>query len=135
MNENAKKFNQDSKMLYVAVDCFNEGMVPQTAWHSLAPSAWQNEGMTRCTDYTTLHEASDENDTSPTPNNGAKDIKGDPLTKLYTQVARRSGMTNAEYCTCMRNLNNEQHHIVMYNRAWCKSAISSLIYGSRVNGL
>ena len=34
----------------------------------------------------------------------------------------------------MRSLNNEQCHIVMYNRAWCKSAISSLRYGSRVNG-
>ena len=34
----------------------------------------------------------------------------------------------------MRNLNNEQCHIVVYNRAWCKSAISSLRYGSRVNG-
>ena len=43
-------------------------------------------------------------------------------------------MTNAEYHTCVRNINNEQCHIVMYNRPWCKSAISSLRYGSRVNG-
>ena len=68
-----------------------------------------------------------------TPNNGTKDIKGDTLTKLYTQVAKRSGMTNAEFHTCMKSLNNEQCHIVMYNRAWCKHAISSLRYGSRVN--
>ena len=71
---------------------------------------------------------------APTPNNGAKNIKGDPLTKLYTQVARRSGMTNAEYHTHMRSLNNEQCHIVMYNRAWCERAITLLRYGSRVNG-
>ena len=90
--------------------------------------------MARYTDYNTLQEASDENDTSPTPSNGTKDIRGDPLTKLYTQVARRSGMTNAEYHTCMRSLNNEQCHIIMYNRAWCKTAISSLRYGSRING-
>ena len=56
------------------------------------------------------------------PINGAKDIKGDPLTKVYSQVARRSGMTNAEYHTHMRSLNNEQCHIVIYNRAWCKCA-------------
>ena len=43
-------------------------------------------------------------------------------------------MTNAEYHTHMRSLNNEQCHIIMYNRAWCKSAISSFRYGSRVNG-
>ena len=93
-----------------------------------------DEGLARCTDYTTLWEATDENEASPTPNNGAKDIKGDPLTKLYTQVERRSCMTNAQYHTHMRSLNNEKCHIVMYNRAWCKSSISSLRYGSRVNG-
>ena len=81
-------FNQDSEMLDVTMDCLNEGMVPQSAWDSLAPSTQQDEGIARCTDYTTLQEASDENDTSQTPNNGTKDIKGDPLTKLYTQVAK-----------------------------------------------
>ena len=40
---------------------------PQSAWDSLAPSTQQDEGMARCTNYTTLQEASDENDTSPTP--------------------------------------------------------------------
>ena len=75
MNENAKKFNQDSEMLDVAMDCFNEGMVPQSAWDSLAPSTQQDEGMAKCTDYTTLQEASDENDTSPTPNNRAKRLQ------------------------------------------------------------
>ena len=83
-------------MLDVAMDCFNEGMVPQSAWDSLASSTKHDEGIARCTDYTTLQEASDENDTSPSSNNCTKDIKGGPLTKLYTQVARRSDMTNAE---------------------------------------
>ena len=117
----------------MAIECFNEGIVLQSAWDSLEPSTQQDEGMARCADYTVLQEASDENDTSLTPNNGAQDIKGDPSTKLYTQAARRSGMTNAEYCTCMRSFNNEQCHIVMHSRASCKSAISSLRYGSRVN--
>ena len=31
-------------------------------------------------------------------------------------------------------LNSEQCHTVMYNRAWCKSAISSLRYGWKANG-
>ena len=69
-------------MLDVAMDCFNEGMVPQSAWDSLEPSTQQDEGITRCTDYRTLQEGSDENDTSPTPNNGAKDTQGGSINKV-----------------------------------------------------
>ena len=54
VNGNAKMFNQDSEMLDVAMDYFNEGMVPQSAWDSLAPNTQQDEGIARCTDYTTL---------------------------------------------------------------------------------
>ena len=34
-----------------------------------------------------------------------------------------------DYCTHIRNLNTNQHHIVMYNRAWCKSYINAVRHG------
>ena len=34
-----------------------------------------------------------------------------------------------DYCTHIQNLNTEQCHIVMYNRAWCKSYISAIRHG------
>ena len=39
-----------------------------------------------------------------------------------------------EYCSHMRMLNKEQKHIVMYNRAWCKSYINSLKHGKKKEG-
>ena len=72
MNGKCQKFNQNSEMLDVVMDCFNQGMVPQSVWDSLEPSTQQHEGMSRCTDYTTLQEGSDDNDTCPTPNNVLK---------------------------------------------------------------
>ena len=34
-----------------------------------------------------------------------------------------------DYCTHICNLNTDQHHIVMYNRAWCKSNIKAVRHG------
>ena len=45
----------------------------------------------------------------------------DQLAQLYGKAARQQDTSLHEYCTYMGNLNKEQHHIVMFNRAWCKS--------------
>ena len=41
-------------------------------------------------------------------------------------------MSFKEYCANMRLLNEEQQHIVMYNRAWCRSYIQALRKGTNV---
>ena len=37
-------------------------------------------------------------------------------------------------CTHICNLNTNQHHIVMYNRAWCKSYINAVRHRKKQTG-
>ena len=36
-----------------------------------------------------------------------------------------------DYCTHIHKLNANQHHIVRYNRAWCKSYINAVRHGKK----
>ena len=75
VNENGKKFNQDSEIQYVAMDSFNKGMVPSSAWDSLQPKTGQDEYVARCTHFTTLQEGGYDNDTCDRSSNGNKEIE------------------------------------------------------------
>ena len=43
-------------------------------------------------------------------------------------------MNFQDYCKKVRSLNNEQRHIVMFNRPWCKKYVHNLRYGSKIDG-
>ena len=58
--------------------------------------------------------------------------KGDTLSKLYASAAKHQNMSFKQYCTNMWALNEEQQHIVMYNRLWCKDYIQAIRRGSHV---
>ena len=61
-------------------------------------------------------------------------ITTDTLCMLYVKAAQKQDMNFHEYCTHIQHMNTEQHHIVMYNRAWCKSYISALRHGENQKG-
>ena len=58
----------------------------------------------------------------------------DTLCMLYAKAAKRQGMNFHNYCTHICNLNTDQCHIVMYNRAWCKSYINVVRQGENQKG-
>ena len=58
----------------------------------------------------------------------------DTLCMLYAKAAQRQDMNFHNYCTHIQNLNTEQHHIVMYNRAWYKSCINAVRHGENQKG-
>ena len=60
--------------------------------------------------------------------------KGDTLSMLYAKAAKRQGINFHDFCRCVCTLNKEQCHIVMYNRAWCKSYINALRHGEKQEG-
>ena len=72
----------------------------------------------------TTHEVSHDNTRNTT----------DTLCMLYEKAAKKQDMNFHNYCTHIRNLNTEQSHIVMYNRAWCKSYISAVRLGKNQKG-
>ena len=53
---------------------------------------------------------------------------------LYAKAAKTQDMNFQEYCKYVCTLNKEQHHIVMYNRAWCKSYINAQRHGEKQEG-
>ena len=53
---------------------------------------------------------------------------------LYAKTAKKQDMNFHDYCTHIQNLNTEQCHIVMYNKAWCKSYINAVRHGENQKG-
>ena len=62
------------------------------------------------------------------------ECQDNPLSKLYEKAAKQQDMTFHVYCTQIRSLNTEQHHIVMYNRVWCKSYVNAVRHNTNVTG-
>ena len=60
--------------------------------------------------------------------------KRDTLCILYAKAAKRQDMNFQDYCRHVCTLNKDQYHIVMYNRAWCKSYINALRHGKKLEG-
>ena len=58
----------------------------------------------------------------------------DTLCMLYAKTGKRQDMNFQDYCRCVCNLNTDQCHIVMYNRAWCKSYINAVRHGENQEG-
>ena len=58
----------------------------------------------------------------------------DKLCVLYAKAAKRQDMNFQDYCTHKHNLNTDQCHLIMYNRAWCKSYINAVRHGENKKG-
>ena len=52
-----------------------------------------------------------------------------PLSLKYKAEVLKDTMSAEEYCVMMRNLNEEEHKIVMFNRKWMKECIVKMKRG------
>ena len=109
----------------------------QTAWDSVAPTIPEEDKRCMLGTFHTLQdgleETSNENICGPPDDNSTKSSTN-PLSMLYAKATKRQNMSFNEYCSCVRMLNKEQKHTVMYSRAWCKSYINSLKHGWNKEG-
>ena len=81
--------------------------------------------------YTIQNEQQEKEDTIDTVcHDNTRNIR-DTLSMLYAKAAKRQGMNFKDYCRHVHTLNKNQHHIVMYNRAWCKSYINAVRHGEK----
>ena len=53
---------------------------------------------------------------------------------LYAKAATRQDMNFQDYYRHVCTLNTDQHYIVMYNRAWCKSNVNASRHGEKQEG-
>ena len=111
-----------------------EQNLPQSAWEMVAPNIAHDDSTTNATGFSTIQNQDITEDTTHEERHDNTRNTTDTLCMLYAKAAKKQDMNLHDYCTHICNLNTEQHHIVMYNRAWCKSYISAIRHGENQKG-
>ena len=100
----------------------------------VAPNIAQDDRTTHVQGFYTLqNQQQGKEDTTETLINENTTNTTDTLCMLYAKAAKRQDMNFHNYCTHICNVNTEQCHIVMYNRAWCKRYINAVRHGDKKN--
>ena len=101
----------------------------------IAPNIAQDDRTTNVTGFYTLQNQEEvtEDTTHEVSHDNTRNTT-DTLCMLYAKAAKRQDMNFHGYCTHIWNLNTEQCHILMYNRAWCKSCINAVRHGENQKG-
>ena len=112
-----------------------ENNIPQSAWEMVAPNIVQDDRTTHVQGFSTLqNEQQEKEDTIDMHVMTTPETKRDTLCMLYAKAAKRQDMNFHDYCRHVCTLNKDQHHVVMYNRAWCKSYINAVRHGEKQEG-
>ena len=120
IHQNAQKFNEGCVAFDIDLQDL-EHNIPQSAWEMVAPNIAHDGRTTNVTDFYTLQNQEEvtEDTTHEVSHDNTRNTT-DTLCMLYAKAAKKQDMNFHDYCTHIQNLNTEQCHIVMYNRAWCK---------------
>ena len=134
IHQNAKRFNEDCVAFDVDLQDL-ENNIPQSAWEMFAPNTAQDDRTTHVQGFYTLqNEKQAKEDMIDTLCHDITMHKRDTLSVLYAKAAKRQDMNFQDYCRHVCTLNKDQCHIVMYNRAWCKSYINAVRHGKKQEG-
>ena len=131
IHHNAKKFNEEC----VAFDLDLQDLehnIPQSTWEMVAPNISQDDRTTHMQGFCTLqNEQQEKEDTIDAVNHDNTRNTTDTLCMLYSKAVKRQDMNFQDYCRHVCTMNTDQCHIVMYNRAWCKSYINEVGHGEK----
>ena len=53
---------------------------------------------------------------------------------MYAKTATQNEITFTDYCKHIHSLNEQQYHIVMFNRTWCKRYINAIQNKDSIQG-
>ena len=131
IHKNAKRFNEDCVAFDMDLQDL-ENNIPQSAWEMVAPNIAQDDRRTNVQGFYTLqNEQQEKEDTIDTVCHDNTRNKRDTLCMFYAKAAIRQDMNFQDYYRCLWTLNKDQYHIVIYNRAWCKSYINAVRHGEK----
>ena len=129
IHQNAKKINEDCVAFDVDLQDL-ENNIPQSAREMVAPNIAQGDRTTNVQGFYTLqNEQQEQEDTIDAVSHDNTRTTRDTLCMLYAKVAKSQDMNFQDNCRHVCNLNTDKCHIVMYNRAWCKSYINEVRHG------
>ena len=135
IHQKAQKFSDDCVAFDIDLQDL-ENNTPQSAWEMVSPNIAQDDRTKNVQGFYTLqNQEPGKEDTIDTVSHDNTRNTTDTLCTLYAKAAKRQDMNFQDYCTHIHNLNTEQHHIVMYNRAWCKSYINAIRHGENQKGI
>ena len=127
INEDCVEFDLDLQDL--------ENYIPQSAWEMVVPYITQDDRTTNIQGFNALqNEQQEKEDTIDAVNHGNTRDTRHIFCMLQAKAAKRQDMNFQDYCRCVSTLNTDQHHIAMYNRAWCKSYINAVRHGENQKG-
>ena len=107
----------------------------QEAWEMVAPNIAHDDRTTNGQGFHTLqNELQEKEDTIDAVCHDNTRNRRDTLSMLYAKATKRQDMNFQDYCRHVCTLNKDQHHIVMYNRAWCKSYINAVRHRENQEG-
>ena len=134
IHQNAKNFSEDCVAFDVDLQDL-ENNIPQSAWEMVAPNIAQDDSTTNIQGFYTLqNQEQEKEDTTDALSHDNTKNTTDTLCMLYAKATKRQDMNFQDYCRHVCNLNTDQHHIVMYNRAWCKGYINAVRHGEKQKG-
>ena len=116
IHQNAQKFNEDCVAFDIDIQDL-EHNIPQSAWEMVAPNIAHDDITTNITGFSTIQNQDISEDTTHEESQDNTKNTTDTLCMLYAKAAKKQDMNSHDYCTHIQNLNTEQRHIVMYNRA------------------
>ena len=145
VEHNAHQFHLQNTNLDAAIDNMAENGPPEILWDSIAPGTEQENAAAADDDTVMIRNIDDDDNeindldvAGPSARNTSNDStdsrKDNSLGSLYAKEARKNVMCNAEYRSNMRQLNEQQREIVMYNRRWCKQYVHSMRSGKQIPG-
>ena len=131
IHQNAKRFNEDCVAFDLDLQAL-ENNIPQFAWEMVAPNIAQEDRTTNVQGFCILqNDQQEKEDTIHAVCHDNTRNKRDTLCMLYAKAVKRQNMNFQDYCRCVWTFNKDQCHIVMYNRAWCKSYINAVRHGGK----
>ena len=133
IHQNAQKFNEDCVAFDIDLQDL-EHNIPQSAWEMVAPNIAHDDRTTNAIGFSTIQNQEVTGDTTHEESHDNTRNTTDTLCILYAKAVKKQDMNLLNYCTHIQNLNTEQHNIVMYKRAWCKSYISAVRHGENQKG-
>ena len=117
IHQNAQNINEDCVAFDIDLQDL-ENNISQSAWEMVAPNIAQDDRPTNVQGFYTLqNQEQGKEDTTDTVSHDNTRNTTDTLCMLYAKAAKMQDMNFHNYCTHIHNLNTDQCHIVMYNRA------------------
>ena len=126
IEENASAFNSHEDQVDLASELLANRGHGDNLWDAVAPTTQHIEGEAAIEGATTLRPfEEDSNDITPVSSDTTPHSQS-ALGRLFTTEARKQGLTNQQYRSMFRHLNDEQKDFVMFNRQWCKDTVKRI---------